>query len=97
MKKETYNGKCVAFGSIAGDLEFGGIFVNEAAATQFIAERMADQYADYFDSDEHDSMTLEEYIDSFFTNEGDGKILNEWVDVDYDNTEYSNLWQIAKI
>ena len=97
MKKETYNGKCVAFGSIAGDLEFGGIFDNEAAATQFIAERMADQYADYFDSDEHDGMTLEEYIDSFFTNEGDGKILNEWVDVDYDNTEYSNLWQIAKI
>lgn len=97
MKKETYNGKCVAFGSIAGDLEFGGIFDNEAAATQFIAERMADQYADYFDSDEHDDMTLEEYIDSLFTNEGDGKILNEWVDVDYDNTEYSNLWQIAKI
>lgn len=95
--EKTYNGKCAVLGSIAGELEFGGIFDNETAAMQFIADRMADQYADYFECDEHDGMTLEEYIDSFFTNKSEGNIINEWIDVDPDGAEYDNKWQIAKI
>lgn len=94
MSKET---KIAVFGSIDGQLEFGGIFDSEKEATDFIVERMGKQYADYFEPEEHDGMTLEDYIWSFFTDKADGNILNEWIDIDYDDHDYDNKWQIVKI
>ena len=93
--KKAENTKCAVFGSIDGQLEFGGIFDSEKEAADFIVERMGEQYADYFEPEEHDGMTLEDYIDSFFTNKTDGNILNEWFDSDYE--DYFNMWQIVQI